>query len=37
MSAAPRFEWEVMKPLFEQAQPIHEALNAQVANSPLIH
>jgi transposase len=30
-------QWEVMKPLFQQAQPIFEALIAQAANSPLIH
>jgi transposase len=30
-------QWEVMKPLFEQAQPILEALITQAANSPLIH
>ena len=30
-------QWEVMKPLFEQAQPIFEALITQAANSPLIH
>ena len=30
-------QWEVMKPLFQQAQPIFEQLIAQAANSPLIH
>jgi hypothetical protein len=30
-------QWEVMKPLFEQAQPIFEQMIAQAANSPLIH
>ena len=30
-------QWEVMQPLFEQAQPILEALITQAANSPLIH
>jgi transposase len=30
-------QWEVMKPLFQQAQPIFEQLLAQAANSPLIH
>lgn len=30
-------QWEVMKPLFQQAQPIWEALITQAANSPLIH
>jgi transposase len=30
-------QWEVMKPLFRQAQPIFEQLIAQAANSPLIH
>lgn len=30
-------QWEVMKPLFQQAQPIFEHLIAQAANSPLIH
>jgi transposase len=30
-------QWEVMKPLFEQAQPIFEQVIAQAANSPLIH
>jgi transposase len=30
-------QWEVMKPLFQQAQPIFEQLIAQSANSPLIH
>ena len=30
-------QWEVMKPLFLQAQPIFEQLISQAANSPLIH
>jgi transposase len=30
-------QWEVMKPLSQQAQPIFEHLIAQAANSPLIH
>jgi transposase len=30
-------QWEVMKPLFQRAQPILEQLVAQAANSPLIH
>jgi transposase len=30
-------QWEVMKPLFQQAQPIFEQMLAQAANSPLIH
>jgi len=30
-------QWEEMKPLFQQAQPIFEQLIAQAANSPLIH
>lgn len=30
-------QWEVMQPLFEQAQPIWEQLIAQAANAPLIH
>jgi hypothetical protein len=30
-------QWEVMKPLFEQAQPIFAALLTQAANAPLIH
>ena len=30
-------QWELMKPLFEQAQPIFEQLLCAAANSPLIH
>jgi len=30
-------QWEVMKPLFQQAQPIFEQLVTLAANSPLIH
>jgi hypothetical protein len=30
-------QWEVMKPLFQQAQPIFEQLVTLTANSPLIH
>ena len=30
-------QWEVMKPLFQQAQPIFEQLILQAANSPLLH
>jgi transposase len=30
-------QWEVMKPLFEQAQPLFEQLLSEAANSPLIH
>lgn len=30
-------QWEVMKPLFQQAQPIFEQMISQAANSPLIH
>lgn len=30
-------QWEVMKPLCQQAQPIFEELITQAANSPLIH
>jgi hypothetical protein len=30
-------QWELMKPLYEQARPILEQLLAQAANSPLIH
>jgi transposase len=30
-------QWELMKPLFEQAQPLFEQLLAEAANSPLIH
>ena len=30
-------QWEVMKPLFQQAQPIFEQLTLQAANSPLLH
>jgi len=30
-------QWEVMKPLFQQAQPIFEQLIVQAANSPLLH
>jgi transposase len=30
-------QWELMKPLFQQAQPIFEQLISQAANSPLIH
>ena len=30
-------QWEVMKPLLEQVQPVFEELLAQAANSPLIH
>jgi len=30
-------QWEVMQPLFQQAQPIFAALGTQAANAPLIH
>jgi transposase len=30
-------QWEVMKPLWQQAQPIFEQLLVEAANSPLIH
>jgi transposase len=30
-------QWEVMQPLFQQAQPIFDALVGQAANAPLLH